>query len=594
MARRPPRGRPVSLGALLLLACAVPGRAQSLPAGCPVPLAVRDGHCDCVLPTDRPDSKYYLVLGCLARDAGPYRVTVRTEATADPVSVPPDVPAADAGRQRRTRELAARLEEARRRRPAPHPYPPADPPARRTFYLFTGDDLEDAAGYTAVRGDLQAVGRHCQVYLDHDEPDAAARRPTVADVVRTFDEEVYPGAARDLGQALDVDRDGRFTMLLTGRLSKLQNGRVTLDGFVRGSDLYADLPAPFGNRCDMMYLNAGLRPGPHLRTLLAHEYTHAVVFSEHLFGDYLPDRPRRDEEGWLNEGLAHVVEDLHGYGWTNLDYRVSAFLSGPERYRLVVPDYYGAGLWRDPGSRGATFLFLRWCLERHGTDLTARLVRTSLHGVENLETATQERFEELFRRWSAGLLLTGTGLGPTDGSPFGPRLDLRRPLGGWVLAGPRFAEVPLAGAVHEARLAGTSVAYLLLHSPAGPRTRVRITADPGAGLQVSVIRLPDETARLTLRHEPGERPGTVRLRLTAHDAAVTLDEAAWEPRVPRPGPPVDPAQAADAWFGSRSLRPGETRVSLPLAPGEAAGGVIFKVTGTDAAGRRVAAWEAMP
>jgi hypothetical protein len=344
----------------------------------------------------------------------------------------------------------------------------------------------------------------------------------------------------------------------------------------------------------MMYLSAGLRPGPHLRTLLAHEYTHAVVFSEHLFGDYLPDRPRQDEEGWLNEGPAHVVEDLHGYGWTNLDYRVSAFLCGPERYRLVVPDYYGAGLWRDPGSRGATFLFLRWCVARHGTGLAPRLVRTRLHGVENLETATEEHFEDQFRRWSADLLLAGTGLRPVDDPAFGPRLDLRRPLAGWVLAGPRFAELPLAGGDHEASLAGTSVAYLLLHSPAGPRARVRVTADAAAALQVSVVALPDETARLTLRHEPGDRPGTVRLRLTAHDAAVTLGEAAWEPRVPQAGAPPDPVHGADAWFATRSLRPGETRVSPALAPGEAAGGIVFKVTGTDAAGHHVAAWESVP
>jgi hypothetical protein len=584
----PRRRRPGGAGAVLLLLLTAAAPAQSPPAGCPVALAVHQGRCTCVLPTERPDRKYFLILGCLARDAGPYRLRVHTETVGYPVSVPLDTPTVDAAWERRARAVQDRLAEARRRRSADS-YPPTDPPQGRTFYLFAGDDnFQDAAGYVAVRGELQAVGRHCQVYLDRDHPNPAALRPTVADIVRTFDEEVYPRAVRDLGQVLDVNRDGRFTVLLTGWLGKLQDGRVSVGGFVRGSDFHADLPAPYGNRCDMMYLNTDLTPGPHLRTLLAHEYTHAVVFSEHVFGEYLPELRRQDEDGWLNEGLAHVVEEQSGYGWSNLDYRVSAFLSAPERYRLVVPDYYGARLWRDPGSRGGAYLFLRWCLARHGDDLVARLIRTNQHGVDNLETATGEPFEELFRQWSAAVLLAGTNLGPGMVPAFGPRLNPRRPLAGRLLAGPRFAEIPVASRDHEVRLAGTSAAYVLLHTPAGPRTRVMIEAEAGAALQVSLVRLPDETARLTLRREEGERSGTARLVLTAHDAAVTLDEVSWERLVPRAGPPEDGDHRPEAWFGDRRLRPGDCRTSPALD--EVPSGVVFKVTATDAAGHRVAAW----
>jgi hypothetical protein len=584
------RARRRSVGACAVLLFGVlSATAQSPPVGCPVPLAVRDDCCTCVLPTERADGKYFVVVGCLARDAGPYRVQIYTEAVADPVSVPLDSPVVDDAWGRRVREVQDHL-AARRERPAGAAYPRADPPAHRTFYLFTGaDNFQDAAGYVAVAGDLQAVGRHCQVYLDHGHADPAGLRPTVADLVRTFDEEVYPRTVRDLGRTLDVDRDGRFTVLLTPWLGKLQNGRVSLGGFVRGSDFHADLPAPYGNRCDMIYLNTDLIPGPHLRTLLAHEYTHAVVYSEHVFGGYSPELPPRDEEGWLNEGLAHVAEERHGYGWSNLDYRISAFLSAPERYRLVVADYYGAGLWRDPGSRGAAYLFLRGCLARHGDDLAARLVRTGQRGIENLETATGERFEESFRRGSQAVLLAGTNLGPGFEAAFGRRLDLRRRLAGRILAGPRFTEVPLGGGDGTLRLAGTSAAYVLLHTPAGPRTRVTISAAAGTALQVSLVRVPDATARLALRCEPGERPGTMRLVLTAHDAAVTLDEAGWEPLVPAAGP-FDSGGGPEAWFGDRRLGPGDTRTSPALSLPRAGGGVVFKVTATDPAGRRVAAW----
>jgi hypothetical protein len=573
------------LAVLVLLCLAAGARADPFPPDTAVPLAVRDGRCEFVLPTPRPDAKFFLILGSLAQTPGPYRVTVRTEPCPGPAALPLEESPPDENWKRRVQALHARLAAARRNRTPPHEYPPsADPPRQKTFYLFTGEhDFQDTDSYAAVVTGLRGVGRRCLVYVDRDHPDPAALQPTVDYIVHTFDEEVYPRARRSLGQTLDVDRDGRFAVLLTGRLAKLQGGKVALGGFVRGSDFYRDLEVPFGNRCDVMFLNADLKPGPHLRTLLAHEYTHAVIFSEHVFGDYLPGEPAQDEESWLNEGLAHLAEDRHGYGWSNLDYRVSAFLSDPGRYRLVVADYYAAGLWRDPGTRGAAYLFLRGCADRHGADLPARLVQSNLRGVANLEAATREPFADLFRAWSAALL--------PDGGSYGP-------LGGRLLCGPRFEEASLAGDAREVQLAGTSAGYLLLHSPRDGCSRVTVTAEPGAWLQVSVVRLPDQAARLSLRAETGDRAGTVRLVLTAHDADVTLQDAAWERAAPETGRPEETSYRPDApagatvraWFGDPRLRAGESRRSAPVTLPRAGGPVLFKVTGTDAAGRRVAAW----
>src|SRR5262249_20656664 len=152
-------------------------------------------------------------------------------------------------------------------------------------------DFLNPDSYVTVTADLRAVGKHCLVYVDHDQTEPDRLQPTIKDAVAAFDDEIYPHACERLGHALDVDRDGRFTILFTGWLNRLGGGKIKLDGFVRGSDFYRDLDAPYGNRCDMMYLNPELKPGAYLRTLLAHEYTHAVVFSEHVFGDYLPDAP---------------------------------------------------------------------------------------------------------------------------------------------------------------------------------------------------------------------------------------------------------------------------------------------------------------
>jgi hypothetical protein len=405
-----------------------------------------------------------------------------------------------------------------------------------------------------------------------------------------------------LGRCLDVDRDGRFTLLFTGWLGRLQGGKVSLGGFVRGSDFCRDLAAPYGNGCDVMYLNTDLRPGPYLRTVLAHEYAHAVAVSARLAGP--PGAEPGEEESWLNEAVAHLAEDRYGYGWENLDYRVSAFLNGPERCRLVVPDYYGSGLWRDPGTRGATYLFLRWCADRHGDELAARLIQSDLSGVANLEAATQECFADLFRQWTAALALSGTNLAAADLAPL-RQIDPRRPLGGRLLCGPRQDEVPLAGGRHEVALAGTSAAYVLLHSPAAARSRLTVAAEPGADLQVSLVRLPDSTARLSLRAQKDAAEGTVRLCLTAHDARVVLDGAAWErlevagtrPAATSYRPECPVSKAVQAWFGDPRMEPNETRTSavIPLPEGSSrGGGWVFKVVATDAAGHRLATWCAAP
>jgi hypothetical protein len=462
-------------------------------------------------------------------------------------------------------------------------------------------------------------------------------QPTVDDIVATFDKEVYPWARQLLGQAVDVDRDGRFTILLTGWLAKLANGRVSLGGFVRGSDFFRDLAPPFGNRCDMMYLNSDLKPGPHLHTILAHEYTHAVIFSEHVFGSYLPEGPRQDEEGWLNEALAHLVEDRHGYSWSNLDYRISAFLSAPERYQLVVRDYFDSGLFRSHGNRGATYLFLRWCCDRFGDDLMRQLIQSNLAGLPNLETATEQPFGDLFRQWTVALAIQRSRIedrgsrieeAPARSSILHPRssgfgeevqgswallrhIDLHGPLGGRLLCGPRFDQVPLAKGASEIKLAGTSAAYLLLHSPEAQFSRVVITAEPGTDLQATLIRLPERTARLSLGLEAEGLPRgkTVRLSLTARDQDVILEDAAWERLVPAANRPEDtsyqtaserprpagkgiPDPAIRTWFGDPHLRAGETRTSsvISLPTGDSSATWIFKIAGTDTAGHHVSAW----
>jgi hypothetical protein len=545
----------------------------SLARGEFIPLVVDQGHCEFVLSTPRQENQFYLVVGSLAEASRETRIRVHTETDPGPEFLPLVKSAPDPVWQARVETQARLLDRERRRRPALQRFPPlASPPPTKVFHLFTGDrDLENPANYQAVHAELAGVGRLAQVYLDRDDRDLAGMSGTIAEVLRIFDQEVGPAAEEHLGRVLDVDRDGRFTILLTGKLGGLQNGKVQVDGFVRGSDFFRDLPAPFSNRCDMLYLNAALKPGPHLRAVMAHEFTHAVTFCEHALTAYREDPTNQDEESWLSEGLAHLVENPRELGWSNLDYRISAFLSGPEQHPLVIPDYFGAGLWRHPATRGAAFLFLHSCQAHADGELTRRLIQSPLRGIANLEAATQKPFAELFRQATVDFLQP-QNYGHLDSDRKGP-----------VLYGPRFQEISLAGERAESTLDGTAAAFFLLHSPSGSHVRLRV--DGNGPIQVTLVRVPAGVPRLAARWL--RQDSDLRLELTSHHGAVWLRGAGWDT-----ARSTDQAANAAGWFGRERLDQDTSIRSTPLSvpAGMETSNALFKVLGVDVQGRPVAAW----
>lgn len=566
--------------------------------GRPVPIAVPGAAARFCRATPGPGSRTLVVVSALSRGSGPFpvRLTARgiaPSACSDP-QLEPESP-----------RRAARLE----RRPLPPVASLAGtmPPSARTFHLMVRDgDVASASNYRAVEGVLRAVGQRVQVYVDAADLERVGPE-VLADVVSTFDDRVFPVAARTFGQARDVDGDGRFTVFMSSWLTRLAGGRHAVDGFVRGADLDRALPAPFSNHCDMMYLSTALGAGPHLRTVLAHEYTHAVTFCARTAPGPGLDAPGLEEESWLDEALAHLAEDLHEFSRTNLDYRVSAFLSQPERYRLVVDDYYAADLFRSHGNRGGTYLFLRWCADRYGPGLLPALVGSERRGVANLEAATGARFEDLYRAWSVALFLAG--LDPAQSRSDGFRtIDLRGRLDDWQLAGPRAVPVRPDDRPLTWMSAGTASRFLVIEpSPAGA-VEVEVAAAVEAGLQVTGVALPDDLPRMELSVATttgtGGVPSLVVRLGEIGGQAVRLSSLSWEPLVPGPDPHapafrhagLDAAGIAAA-FGTSALPAGGRLGSRPIAaagPLGPARPMVFKVVGTDARGRRVAAWAELP
>jgi hypothetical protein len=563
--------------------------------GEPVPLAVRDGRVSFRAPLDDPTAEMLVVVSSLARGPGPF--PIRLEARSGEAASPPD-----------------RAADGPIKPPALKPFrgaaipdvSPTPPAPERTFHMLVRDgDVGSVSNYLAVKGVLRAVGRRVQVYVAAEDA-AGVDGALLADLVSTFDDHIHPVAARSIGLVRDVDGDGRFTILLSSWLARLGGGRHAVDGYVRATDLDESYPAPFGNHCDMMYLSASLKPGPHLRTVVAHEYTHAVAFTRKSLRG-AKSRTGPEEEGWLDEAEAHLCEDLHGFGKSNLDYRVSAFLSRPEAYQLVVEDYYAADLFRSHGNRGGAYLFLRWCADRFGPDLLPTLIGSSLQGTANLEEATGMTFADLYRRWSVALFLSG--LDPRSAGTAGDfeglrSIDVRAPLDAWTLAGPRCSRVAPDAGGDSWEAAGTSSHYAVVQGGRGEAVEVRVEGPPDASLQVTAVLLPRDAPRLTMTARSYvASDGAVSVRAVVREEKgrpVHLSGLSWEPMTPPPDPRrsgttpgrLDEGGVAAGFDGSL-LAGNEVRRSRPIRLEGAdaySGPLVLKLTGVDDEGRRVSAW----
>ncbi|MBX7165636.1 MAG: hypothetical protein K1X74_04750 [Pirellulales bacterium] len=474
---------------------------------------------------------------------------------------------------------------------------PAPAPEQRVFWLeVAGEPQAASARRQQVVTRLAGEGAHVRIWLDvNDQVDSA----WVREVINGFESQVRPTAARYVGLPADVDGDGCFGIVVTSWLHRLAGGRIALGGMVQSDDYDASATETDANRADVLYLSAELARGPHLQTVLAHEFAHAVCGSGRLEHQSLLFSSRH-EESWLNEAIAHVVENLHSDNWSNLDHRVSQFLAQPESTPLVVPDYQAAGLFRAAAPRGSTYLFLRWCVEQYGPGLLPKLIYSGRSGVANLEAATGEPFSELYRRYAADLFLQALTADGKQATGVLPRVDLGGELGTRGLAGPRFEFWDLAAgeSLHRAaQVTGTGSKYFVVTAPEKGVRRLRITAERGASLQVSVVRLRDPLPRLSLaaRMTPD---GECQLELRENGGhRLRVDRVAWEPLSgtvnAQPGPQTTCLHRAALaqCFGTTTLAPGEVLTGVPGDLARAPRGPLaVNVVGYDDDGRRITSW----
>lgn len=344
---------------------------------------------------------------------------------------------------------------AERPLPAQGKSPSAASPCRRVFFLQTGTNPQAESSYAAVSTQLTAETARCRIWQDLDES-SPAMIDDFANWLRETEDVVLGRVTELYGPIADLDEDGKLAICVTPRIMELPAHGTPVEGLTQVNDFQPELPRPFSNQADVMFLSSRLRPGRAARVILAHEAAHLAVFSRRQEAD--PSGLPWDDD-WLNEGWAHFAEIEVTGDWSNLDHRLDAYQRSPGLAPLVVTDAMRQGLWRQPGSRAAAWLFLRWLADEFGTEAVTEAARAPATGCGKIADVVQVPWPELFRRWSLAVWRSPPAVPD--------RIDCDAPQ----------AEFSLRGTAHQAvRLPRSSLGT----------TCWRITAPSTARLQVTL------------------------------------------------------------------------------------------------------------
>ncbi|MFN0061471.1 MAG: cadherin domain-containing protein [Myxococcaceae bacterium] len=265
---------------------------------------------------------------------------------------------------------------------------------------------------------VRAVSTHAIVMSDNANPSDGLSTSDYQDVASQFDSLVQPNIVANFGSPVDIDNNGRVVILFTTAVNALtpSGSSSYVGGFFFARDLFPGSLCPTTNFGEMFYMlaadpsgtiNGNVRSVALVRNtavgVVAHEFQHLINASRRLY----VHGASVFEEAWLDEGLAHIAEELIFYAASGFVPRANlafAQVSSPPASTLFL-QYMDANLGRlhawlvsphsdglfestdDLATRGAAWAFLRYAADRrNGVDASfwLALANTTAVGVANV------------------------------------------------------------------------------------------------------------------------------------------------------------------------------------------------------------------
>lgn len=334
---------------------------------------------------------------------------------------------------------------------------------QRSFVVL--DSFYSSSSYDTVTATLRASNDDIELYVDNRDKDSLSDDDLKA-LAEQFASVV--DSERDLlGDESDVNGDGKVACLFTRVVNGLgasQGGIVT--GFVYALDVVDGSSSYPGNDMEVMYTfvpdesgefgveitnefaTTNIYPG-----VMVHEFGHIINFNQHYFV-----YGGAAENGWLNEGLSHLIEDI--YTADDAGFMAGTGLENPSRAASFLSNISNACFTcgTSLSQRGGSYLFMKYLYEQaelgnlpnvaSGAEFLNNVVQTSDRGIDNIEAVAlgsgdSSSFKDLLGSFSLALYLSGTDLVDDDRFNF-LGIDLRAIQDdnrGTVLAGPAIQTV---------------------------------------------------------------------------------------------------------------------------------------------------------
>lgn len=291
-------------------------------------------------------------------------------------------------------------------------------------------------------GRVAAITTHAIVVTDTANPANGFTDADLQSFGVTFDTLVYPVDVDAFGEPSDIDSNQRAILFFTRAVNELtapsQNSYI--GGFFFSRDLFPRTATATVEGCatsnlaEMFYLlvpdpdgiiNQNVRSTDFVRTvaagILAHEFQHLINASRHLYVTH----SSAFEESFLDEGLAHMAEELNFYRASGLapKQNISAATiqssqkisdafdtfgaANIRRYREFLINPLTNSPYADNASlttRGAIWAFLRYAADRRGGFETFAWFQlanppSGVHGTQNLIRVFGPDFFSWVRDW---------------------------------------------------------------------------------------------------------------------------------------------------------------------------------------------------
>jgi hypothetical protein len=388
---------------------------------------------------------------------------------------------------------------------------------------------ESACSSPVLRtGRIAAVGTKAIIVADTTNPASGYTDADYQSIASTFDTVVDPTDTKAFGAPTDIDGNGHVVLFFTRAVNELTPAGSTsyVGGFFYARDLFPAAATPDFQACassnggEMFYLMVpdptGVVNGNRFAkssvtsvviATLAHEYQHLINASRRM---YVNTGATDFEATWLDEGLAHVAEELLFFARTGLRPRanidatllrtssvyVDAFNNDAISNFSRLNTYLAAPTSNSPfadnddlATRGATWSFLRYAADHTGSDdgtTWFQLVNSTTAGVANLTNVFGANLTTLARDWAISVF--ADDLTSTDARYQQPTWNLRSIFGALQSNGVYpLVTTALSTTPATISVTGGSAAYLRFAVAAGQTATVQWSTLP-SNVQFTLVR----------------------------------------------------------------------------------------------------------